>query len=206
MLSLSVAAFAVISYLSTISEGIFWMEICFCWINNSISHVLPCSPLFLRQGKQNPLKISILHAWFAVGSEKKYKVMFSGCEPAGGCWAHSCSPVSLRLAVSGHVSQMLSFSIPGWREQTGLKPSLLFWQQAAVIPSLPRKHQSCLEEVISPGVTVSCPFSFPSNLNPSTLRLATELWTTEVALEPSLQFWAAAWCLSPSLLKDVDLS
>lgn len=127
--SLSVAAFAVISYLSTISEGIFWMDICFCWINSSISHVLPCSPFVLRQGeasKQKPLKISILHAWFALGSEKKYKVMFSGCEPAGGCWAHSCSPVSLRLAVSGHASQVLSFSIPAWRDQTGMKPSLLF--------------------------------------------------------------------------------
>lgn len=73
--SLSVAAFefsAVISYLSTMSEGIFWMEICFCWINNLILHAFPCSPLLLRQGKQTKTpKNSILRAWFALGSEKK---------------------------------------------------------------------------------------------------------------------------------------
>lgn len=134
--SLSVAAFefsAVISYLSTMSEGIFWMEICFCWINNLILHAFPCSPLLLRQGKQTKTpKNSILRAWFALGSEKK-TVMFSGCEPAGGCWAHSCSPVSLWLTVSGHVSQVLSFSTPGWRDQTGMKPSLLFSHQAAAV-------------------------------------------------------------------------
>lgn len=65
---------AVTSDLSpTVSEGISWIEISFHGINNSISHIFPCSFVFLplKAMQTNKQKMSTSHAWFALGNVER---------------------------------------------------------------------------------------------------------------------------------------
>lgn len=64
---------AVISdLLLTMSEGISWIEISFHGINNSVSHIFPCSFAFLPLKTIKPeTKVSASSGWCALGNVER---------------------------------------------------------------------------------------------------------------------------------------